>query len=187
LIRYGFGAEGAVSQVQLVYDANSDYSDGLNIGGVVYDGFSKRGNLAGCIDGYDSAVYQFSNPFSANSTDGGNEFYKDPYTWTYYNGHMRVMLGTVLRTGNGYLVTTTRNLQERPGTVSDDGDGVWATNLWSVSSCKVVTVRNKEVTISTESVANLRSYTALGTSCDRIFITSRLGSVFNAIVYRYAD
>ena len=65
LIRYGFGAEGAVSQVQIVYDANSDYSDGLTIGGVVYDGFSKRGNLAGCIDGYNSAAYQFSNPFSA--------------------------------------------------------------------------------------------------------------------------
>ena len=187
IIRYGFGGEGSISQVQIVYDANADYSDGLDIGGVVYPGFSKRGNLAGCIDGYNSAVYQFSNPFSANSTDSGNEFAKDPYTWTYYNGHMRVMFGTVVRTGNGYIITTTRNLQENPGTVSDDGDGVYATNTWSVSSCKVVTVGNKEVKITTEPVSNLRSYTALGTSCDRIFITSRLGTTYNVICYRYAE
>ena len=187
LIRYGFGGEGAVNQVQLVYDANADYSEGLTIGGVVYNGFSKRGNMAGVIDGYNSAVYQFSNPFSANSTESGNEFAKDSYAWTYYNGNMRVMLGTVVRVGSGYVITTTRNLKENPGTVSEDGDGVYATNLWSISSCKVITIRNKEVTITTEPVSNLRSYTTLGTSCDRIFITTRLGTVFNAIVYRYAD
>ena len=96
-------------------------------------------------------------------------------------------MGSVLRTGNGYIVTTTRNMQENPGTVLEDGDGVYATNTWSVSSCKVVTVRNKEVTITTEPISNLRSYTALGSSCDRVFITSRLGTVFNTIVYRYAD
>lgn len=188
LIRYGIGVEGEISQVQLVYDANSDYSDGLTVGGVVYDGFSKRGNLAGCIDGYNSDVNPFSNPFSANSTDSGNEFLdkNKPYDWSHYNGYMRVMLGTVLRTGNGYIVTTTRNLQENPGKVLDDGDGVYATNTWCVSSCKVVTVGNKEVKITTESISNLRSYTALATSCDRIIITSRLGTVFNAIVYRYA-
>lgn len=187
IIRYGFGADGAINQVQLVYDANSDYSDGLSIGGVVYGGFSKRGNLAGCIDGYNSAVYQFSNPFSANSEDGGNSFAQDPYTWSYYNGHMRVMMGTVVRTGNGYIVTSTRNLQENPGKVSDDGDGVYATNTWSLTSYKLVTIGNKDVKITTEPISNLRSYASLGASCDRIFITTRLGSVFNAVVYRYAD
>lgn len=187
LIRYGFGGDGAINQVQLLYDADSDYSDGLNIGGVTYNGFSKRGNLAGCIDGYNSAVYQFSNPFSAVSGDTGNSFASDPYAWSYYNGNMRVMLGTVLRTGNGYLVTTTRNLQENPGTVSDDGDGVYATNTWNASSCTIVTVGNKNISVKTDSVSNLRSYTALGSSCDRILITSRIGTVYNIIVYRYDD
>ena len=97
----------------------------------------------------------------------------------------KVMVGTVVRTGSDYVVTTTRNLQENPGDVNIDGDGVYATNLWNVSSFKLVTVSKKQITVTEEPISQLKSYAAVGSSCDRIFITSRLGAVFNFMVYRY--
>lgn len=185
IIRYGLSVDGRINQIQLVYDENADYSDGVTIGGKLYDGWSERGNLAGCIAGFDSGIYQYSNPFSASSTSSGNTFATDPYAWSYYNGNMRVMVGTVVRTGSDYVVTTTRNLQENPGDVNIDGDGVYATNLWNVSSFKLVTVSKKQITVTEEPISQLKSYAAVGSSCDRVFITSRLGAVFNFMVYRY--
>lgn len=185
IIRYALDADKAISQIQLVYDANADYSDGITINNQVYSGWSKRGNLAGCIAGFDKNVYSFSNPFSANSTASGNSFSSDPYTWAYYNGNMRVMLGSVLRTGDGYIITTTRNLAENPGDVDMNGDGYYATNIYNVNSVKVVTVSKRSVSVTTEGVSSLKSYAVAGSDCDRIFITSRIGSAFNAIVYRY--
>lgn len=187
IIRYGISADGKIDQVQLVYDANSDYSDGITIGDVVYKGWSEKGNLAGCIDRFEKDVYSFSNPFSANSDNSGNVFAADPYTWTYYNGYMRVMLGSVVRAGDGYVVTTTRNMKENPGTILPDGDGVFATNTWSRTNFTLVTVGKKNIQIQTKPVTELKTYEVSGNSCDRIFITSRLGTVYNMIVYRYEN
>ncbi len=187
IIRYALDTEGVISQIQLVYDANADYSDGITIGGKLYDGWSKRGNLAGCIAGYDREIYSFSNPFSASSSASGNSFSEDSYAWTYYNGNMRVMLGSVVRTGSGYIITTTRNLAENPGIVDMEGDGYYTTNLWNMSTFKLVTVSKKSVEVSTENIDALKTYAAVGKDCDRVFITTRLGNVYNAIVYRYDD
>ena len=185
IIRYALGSGGEISGIQLLYDANADYSSGLTINGVNYDGWSKQGNLAGCIDGYNKDAYKYSNPFSVTNGSNGNSFASDPYTWSYYNGNMRVMLGTLLRNGNGYMITTTRNLPENPGEVSYAGDGVYATNTYSASSATLVTVSDRYVKVESIPVASLRSYELAGEGCDRVLITSRLGVVRNLIVYRY--
>lgn len=187
IIRYALDTEGVISQIQLVYDADADYSDGITIGGKLYDGWSKCGNLAGCIAGYDREVYSLSNPFSAVSGAAGNSFSQDSYAWTYYNGNMRVMLGSVVRTGTGYVITTTRNLAENPGIVDMAGDGYYATNIWNTSTFKLVTVSKKSVEVSTENISSMKSYAAVGKDCDRVFVTTRLGNVHNMIVYRYDD
>ena len=100
---------------------------------------------------------------------------------------MRVMLGSVVRTGSGYIITTTRNLAENPGIVDMEGDGYYTTNLWNMSTFKLVTVSKKSVEVSTENIDALKTYAAVGKDCDRVFITTRLGNVYNAIVYRYDD
>lgn len=183
IIRYALSGEGKINQIQLVYDADADYSEGITLGGVIYNGWSEKGNLAGCIDGYNVTQYKYSNPFSANSTINGNEFAADSYAWTYYNAYMRVMLGTVVRAGSNYIITSTRNLAENPGTVEDNG--VYTLNTWERSSVTLVTVGKKNVTVQTLPVTSLRTYETNGENCDRIFITSRLGRDYNSIVYRY--
>ena len=182
LIKYAIGGNGEIGAVQLLYDADSDYSNGIMIGNQVYNGWSKRGNLAGCVDVYHKDIAKYSNPFSA---DNGNSFASDSYSWSYYNNYARVMLGSVLRSGNGYVITTTRNMAENPSEVSYEGDGVYATNTYSVSSATLVTVGKKYVNISSIPLQSLRSYEIAGEDCDRVIITSRLGSVKNIIVYRY--
>ncbi len=185
VIRYALGSGGEIRGIQLLYDADADYSDGLIIDGNVYNGWSERGNLAGCVDGYYKTVYSYSNPFSVTNGSNGNSFSSDSYAWSYYNGNMRVMLGSVVRSGNGYVITTTRNLAENPGEVSYEGDGVYATNTYSASSVTLVTVGRNYVNISSIPASSLRSYELSDENCDRVLITSRLGVVRNMIVYRY--
>lgn len=186
VIRYALNTDGRISQVQLLYDADADYSDGVLLNGQVYEGWSEKGNFAGCIAGFESTQYSYSNPFSVLSSGDTNTFATDPYTWTYYNSNMRVMIGTIVRTGSDYIITTTRNLSENPGSV--ESDGVYTQNLWSRSTVKVVTIKdNDDVVISTQPVSALKTYEMSGRSCDRIIITSRLGAVYNSIVYRYED
>ncbi len=190
VIRYGLSAEGDINAVILLYDANADYSNGLTIGGKVYDGWSKQGNLAGVIDGFTSEenMYKYTNPFSAlNEGAATTTFKKNPYTWTQYDGYMRVMLGSVVRTGSNYVVTTTRNLAENPGVVVSDGDGKYATNIWERSKFTLVTVGKKDVTVQELPNSDLKSYEAVASACDRVIVTSRLGRVYNFIVYRYED
>ena len=182
LIKYALGGNGEIGAVQLLYDADADYSNGIMIGNQIYNGWSERGNLAGCVDGYHKDIAKYSNPFSA---DNGNSFASDSYSWSYYNNYARVMLGSVLRSGNGYIITTTRNMAENPSEASYEGDGVYATNTYSVSSAKLVTVGRKYVNVSSIPLQSLRSYEIAGENCDRVIITSRLGSVKNIIVYRY--
>ena len=95
------------------------------------------------------------------------------------------MIGSVLRAGSGYITTTTRNLKENPGTVTNGFDGVYTTNLYDRTTFTLVTVSGNKVTVSTNNVSDLRSYLAAGDDCDRIIITSRLGRAVNAVVYRY--
>lgn len=185
IIRYALGSGGEIRGIQLLYDADSDYSGGIVIDGTEYNGWSERGNLAGCADGYYKAVYSHSNPFSVTNGTDGNSFSSDSYAWSYYNGNMRVMLGSVLRVGSGYMVTTTRNMAENPGEVSYEGDGVYATNIYSTASATLVTISRNKVNISSIPVTSLRSYDLAGDGCDRVLITSRLGVVKNIIVYRY--
>lgn len=184
IIRYAVNSDGRINEVQLLYDANADYSSGITINSKVYKGFSKHGNIAGCVDGYYEDVYANSNPFIKN--EKGDGFSKDAYGWAYYNGDMRVMIGSVLGAGSGYITTTTRNLKENPGTVTNGFDGVYTTNLYNITTFTLVTVssRNK-VTVSTNSTSDLRSYLAAGYDCDKIIITSRIGRAVNAVVYRY--
>lgn len=184
IIRYAANSDGRINEVQLLYDANADYSSGITINSKVYKGFSKHGNIAGCIDGYYEDVYANSNPYTKD--EKGDGFSTDAYAWTYYNGNMRVMIGSVLRVGSGYITTTTRNLKENPGTVTNGFDGVYTTNLYNRTTFTLVTVsgRNK-VTVSTNSTSDLRSYLSAGSGCDKIIITSRLGGAVNAVVYRY--
>lgn len=183
IIRYAANSDGQINEVQLLYDSNADYSSGITINSKVYSGFSKHGNIAGCIDGYYEDVYANSNPFSKQET--GDDFATDAYAWSYYNGNMRVMIGSVLRAGSGYITTTTRNLKENPGTVTNGFDGVYTTNLYDRTTFTLVTVSGNNVTVSTNSTSDLRSYLAAGDDCDKIIITSRLGRAVNAVVYRY--
>lgn len=184
VIRYALNSDGRINEVQLLYDANADYSSGITINSKVYKGFSSHGNIAGCVDGYYEDIYANSNPFVKD--EKGDGFSTDAYAWTYYNGNMRVMIGSVLRVGSGYITTTTRNLKENPGTVTNGFDGVYTTNLYNRTTFTLVTVsgRNK-VTVSTNSTSDLRSYLSAGSGCDKIIITSRLGGAVNAVVYRY--
>ncbi len=184
IIRYALNSDGRINEIQLLYDANADYSSGITINSKVYKGFSSHGNIAGCVDGYYEDIYANSNPFVKD--EKGDGFSTDAYAWTYYNGNMRVMIGSVLRVGSGYITTTTRNLKENPGTVTNGFDGVYTTNLYNRTTFTLVTVsgRNK-VTVSTNSTSDLRSYLSAGSGCDKIIITSRLGGAVNAVVYRY--
>ena len=184
IIKYSLSGDGEIGAIQLVYDADSDYSEGIMIGETVYNGWSERGNLAGCIDGYNKNIAKYSNPFSV---DNGFEFAADSYSWSYYNNYARVKLGSILRCGNGYVITTARNMAENPGDVSYEGDGVYATNTYSVASATLVTVSDRYVNVSSVPVQSLRSYEIAGEACDRVLITSRLGAVRNMIVYRYEN
>ncbi len=191
MIRFGQDTEGNINKVQLVYDANADYSTGVQISGNTYTGFSRKGNLAGIIDGWSSAgavTNKYTNPFSILDTDGTPTYTVNSYKWSGYNDNMRVMVGSVVRTGSNYVVTTTRNLNENPGTVDISGDGTYPTNIWPISACRVVTISKKgAVTFTSEPVASLKGYESTGTACDRVFITSRLGKPYNFIVYRYEE
>jgi len=189
LIRYAFNGENKINQIVLVYDSDSDYSSGVKIGNTVYNGWSKRGNLAGCFDGVHTGtgITKFSNPFIIKNESGTAEFF-NPYSWVSgYNGNMRVIMASVVRKGDGYIVVTSRNLQENPADIEFGGDGVYPTDLYKVTNCTVVTIDNNRVTVETQGASELRDYVSMGTSCDRIFITSRLGGTRNAIVYRYID
>ncbi len=191
MIRFSQDVEGNIDKIQLVYDANADYSTGVKIGNDVYSGFSGKGNLAGVVDGWNNAAgltNKYTNPFSILDTNGTPAYTVNSYKWSGYNDNMRVMVGSVVRSGSNYVVTTTRNLNENPGDVSMSGDGKYPTNIWSISACRVVTISKRgTVTFASEPVANLRGYESTGKSCDRVFITSRLGKAYNFIVYRYED
>ena len=144
----------------------------------------------GCFDGVhtENSANKFSNPFIIKNESGTAEFASNPYNWVSgYNGNMRVLMGSVVRKGDGYIVVSGRNLQESPADVTLDGDGVYPTDLYKVTNCTVVTINKNFVTVETQGVSDIRDYVSLGTSCDRIFITSRLGGTRNAIVYRYID
>lgn len=191
LVRYAFNGENKINQIVLVYDADADYSSGVKVGETVYNGWSKRGNLAGCFDGVHTTggVQMFSNPFIIkHESSSDTPDFPNPYNWVSgYNGNMRVIMASVVRKGDGYIVVTSRNLQENPADIEFGGDGVYPTDLYKVTNCTVVTIDNNRVTVETQGVSDLRDYASMGTSCDRIFITSRLGGTRNAIVYRYID
>ena len=186
IIRYSVDSSGNIDKVMLVFDANADYSGGITIAGKVY--YPKTaciGALAGCIDYWDDALYKYSNPYSASyqSSTGKNQFSPNAFAWMLYSDEdMRVILGSPVRTGDGYLITTTQNLQN--GTKYDTVSDVYMTNTWSAKSCTLVEFGGKNITISTMPVTSIKTYENAGSACDRVFLTSRCGDPRNIIVLR---
>lgn len=186
IIRYSKNGEGNIDKVMLVFDENAYYSGGLTIDGKIYNYYADcRGVLAGCIDYWDDNIYKYSNPFSAayDASIGGNKFSSNAFAWMLYsNEDMRVMLGSPVRTGNGYMVTTTQNLQS--GYAYNPESYRHIINTWAVSSCTLVELDGKEVTITTVPISSVKTYENAGKSCDRVFITSRIGQPHNLIAIR---
>ena len=186
IIRYSVDSSGNIDRVMLVFDANADYSGGITIAGKVY--YPKTaciGALAGCIDYWDDALYKYSNPYSASyqSSTGKNQFSPNAFAWMLYSDEdMRVILGSPVRTGDGYLITTTQNLQN--GAKYDSVSDVYMTNTWSAKSCTLVEFGGKNITISTMPVTSIKTYENAGSACDRVFLTSRCGDPRNIIVLR---
>ena len=186
IIRYSVNGDGNIDKVMLVFDENADYSDGLTIDGKVYDNYaSSRGALAGCIDYWDDSIYTYSNPFSAkyNESTGKNSFSSNAFAWMLYsNEDMRVILASPVRTGEGYLITTTQNLKS--GYAYNPDSDIHMINTWSATSCTLVELDGKEVSITTVPISSIKTYENAGASCDRIFLTSRIGQPHNLIAIR---
>lgn len=185
IIRYGLSQDGTINQIQLLFDANADYSDGFTINGKTYYNYKNtKGALAGCIDHWDNEIYSYSTPFSVsyNDSKGQNEFSSHGDAWMLYsNEAMRVLLGYALKGNGDYVTVTSQNLRQSS---YDEKKSGYVTNTYSGNSAILLDMEGKDVRVSKISLSQIKTYDVAGSKCDRILITARLGSAQNIIVIR---
>lgn len=185
IVRYGFDMEGNINLVQLFYDANADYSNGFTINGKTYkNNKNTTGALAGCLDHWDISVPAYSNPYSVeyNESQGIYNFSDKGDAWMLYsNENMRVMLGYAVSGDSEYIKATTQPINISAYDESLEG---YVTNICPGKTATLVNLENKEPQISKISLSQIKTYNTVGSRCDKVIITSRIGNPTNIIVIR---
>ncbi len=174
--RYQLDAYGNVERIQLVFDENA-----------INPASGGQGNLAssfGCwlydsVTNSDSKYYMFANPFALHETSltftsaardvgsAGN------IRFSYY--HPVSVDGNIVK-----LTTQDLNCQSY-----DDTNSKYITDNYVIGNIIFVEfLGGGKIDIYTGTADQLKTYAISGSSCDRVFVQSRMGSVSRVIAYR---
>ncbi len=181
IFRYALDAFGKVETLQLIVDENasnpaSDYTN-------------KVGNLA-FTQGkwHDNYAQGTTNPYGVqtNTSTGVNSFYSGGRFWSDGgNGYMRNALywAVYTRNGNEICLTTQPLGVDGEKYELDELGNVFVTDSYVLSSVNAITIGANGVTVKSIPISELKTYELTENGCDRVFLSSRVGSPSSSYAY----
>ncbi len=181
IFRLSTDSFGKIETLQIIVDENASNpaSNYANNAGNLYNTLGKW--HSGYADGT-------SNPYGVRTdpSSNTNSFYSGGRYWSDGgNGYMRnALYWAVYTRGTNELCLTTQPLGADGEEYELDELGeVFVTDSYILSSVNAITIGTNGVTVKSIPISELKTYELTGNNCDRIFLSSRVGSPSSTYAY----
>ncbi len=182
IFRYATDAYGKIDTLQIIVDENATNPAAVN-------GTNNVGNLAFTLGKWhDNYTQGTTNPYGVNTnkSSGTNSFYSGGRYWSDGgNGYMRnALYWTVYTRNSNEVCLTTQPLGVSGEKYELDELGqVFVTDSYVLSTVNAITIGANGVTVKSMPISQLKTYEMTENSCDRIFLSSRVGSPSSTYAY----